>query len=386
MHLLVGLQTAFCFLVLFVAGLFVATFERLTHQPTGFSADRVLILETFTGSPQSPDNWEQVAEHLRALPGVENVAAASAALLGGWSWNNFISVNGAPVNGVLAYMLSASPGWIEALRIPIIAGRDFGPYDTYPGSALVNQTFAKVYFNGENPVGKSFDLVFDEGLRLHFAVVGLVGDVRYRDVREPILPQCYFPFRSVDAQSAPKPRDSGMFIVRTSNPNSMALASILRREVSRARPGFRVSNIRNQTEINGSHTLRERLLARLALFFGLVALLLASVGLYGVLDYSVLQRRHEIGIRMALGAPAAHIVRHVTVEVSFTVLAGALAGLALGMAAARYIESLLYQVKATDPAMLAVPAVAILTAALLAALPPVIRAVQTDPLTVLRSE
>jgi len=386
MHALVGLQTAFCFLVLFVAGLFVATFQRLSHQPTGFSADRVLALETVTGSPQLPDNWEQVVEHLRAVPGVQNVAVASAALLGGWSWNNFISVNGAPVNGVLAYMLAVSPGWLETLRIPLLAGRDFGPYDTYPGSALVNQTFAKVYFNGENPVGKTFDVAFDQGRRLHLTVVGLVGDVRYRDMREPILPQTYLPFREAKGTTVLRGRDSAMLMVRTSSPNPMAMASILRREVSRARPGFRVSNVRTQTEIDESHTIRERLLARLALFFGLVALLLAGVGLYGVLDYSVLQRRHEIGIRMALGAPAAHIARQVTTEVSFTVLAGAFAGLALGLAAARYIAPLLYQVKATAPAMLAAPALAIFAAALLAALPPVIRAVQTDPLTVLRSE
>ena len=198
MHALVALQTAFCFLVLFVAGLFVATFERLSHQSTGFSADRVLTLDTVTEGPQSPDNWEQVAEHLRTLPGVERVAAASSALLSGWSWNNFISVNGAPVNGVLTHMLSASPGWIETLKIPLLAGRDFGPYDTYPGSALVNQTFAKTYFNGENPVGRSFDVVGDEGWRLHFTVVGWVGDVRYRNMREPILPQTYLPFRAVD--------------------------------------------------------------------------------------------------------------------------------------------------------------------------------------------
>jgi len=386
MHALVGLQTAFCFLVLFVAGLFVATFERLSHQPTGFSADRVLTLETVTESPQLPDNWEQVAEHLRAVPGVQKVAVASAALLGGWSWNNFISVNGAPVNGVLAYMLTVSPGWLETLRIPLLAGRDFGPYDTYPGSALVNKTFAKVYFNGENPVGKTFDVAFDQGRRLHLTVVGLVGDVRYRDMREPILPQTYLPFREAKGATVLRGRDSAILMVRTSSPNPMAMASILRREVARARPGFRVSNVRTQTEIDESHTLRERLLARLALFFGLVALLLAGVGLYGVLDYSVLQRRHEIGIRMALGAPAAHIARQVTTEISFTVLVGAFAGLALGLAAARYVESLLYQVKATDPAMLALPALAIFAAALVAALPPVIRAVQTDPLTVLRSE
>jgi len=386
MHALVGLQTAFCFLVLFVAGLFVATFERLSHQSTGFSAARVLTLETVTESPQSPDNWEQVAEHLRAMPGVATVAVASATLLGGWSWNNFISVNGAPVNGVLAYMLSASPGWIEAMRIPLLAGRDFRPSDTYPGSALVNETFAKAYFNGENPVGKSFDVVFTESLRLHFAVVGLVGDVRYRDMREPILPQTYFPFRAVDEKGALRAKDYGMFIVRTSGPNPMAMASLLRREVSRARPGFRVSNIRTQMEINESHTIRERLLARLAMFFGLVALLLAGVGLYGVLDYSVLQRRREIGIRMALGAPAAHIARQVTAEVSFTVLVGGLSGLGLGLIAVRSIESLLYRVKPTDPAMLALPSLIILTAALLAALPPIIRAIETDPAAVLRAE
>ncbi|MFZ0887596.1 MAG: ABC transporter permease [Candidatus Binataceae bacterium] len=386
MHALVGLQTAFCFLVLFVAGLFVATFDRLSHQPTGFSAERVLALETVTENPQSPDNWEQVAEHLRAVPGVENAAVASATLLGGWSWNNFISINGGPSNGVLAYLLSVSPDWRETMRIPLIAGRDFRSTDAEPGAAIVNETFAKVFFGGENPVGKPFEMLLDEGRRFPFQVAGVVRDVRYRDIRGPILPQAYYPFRAVDAKGALKPRESGIFIVRTSGPNPMAMASILRREVSRARPGFRVSNIRTQKEINESHTVRERLLARLALFFGAVALLLAGVGLYGVLDYSVLQRRHEIGIRMALGAPAAHIARHVTTDVSFTVLAGALGGLALGMAAVRYIESLLYQVKATDPAMLAFPALAILAAALLAALPPVIRAVQTDPLTVLRSE
>ena len=282
-----------------------------------------------------------MAEHLRALPGVEKAAVASSTLLRGWSWNNFISVNGAPVNGVLAYMLSASPGWIETMRIPLLAGRDFRPNDTYPGFAIVNQTFAKAYFNGENPVGKSFDVVLGEGPRLHFAVVGLVGDVRYRDMREPILPQAYFPFRAVRCQRCT--RGQGFrHIHACARPaaNPMAMASILRREVSRARPGFRVSNIRTQTEINESHTLRERLLARLALFFGLVALLLAGVGLYGVLDYSVLQRRHEIGIRMALGrARRATLPASVTTEVFFMVLAGALAGLALGMAAARDTSS-----------------------------------------------
>jgi putative ABC transport system permease protein len=139
---LVAVQTSFCFLVLFVAGLFIGTFERLSNRLTGFSPERVLTLDTVTASPQPPVFWNQIAEHLSTVPGVERVAVASSALLAGWSWNNFISVNGAPHNEVLAYLMQASPGWLEAMRIPLIAGRDFLPRDTYPGTAIVNRTFA----------------------------------------------------------------------------------------------------------------------------------------------------------------------------------------------------------------------------------------------------
>ena len=399
MHALIAAQAAFCFLVLFVAGLFVATFERLSQRPTGFSAERVLTLETVTASPQPPAFWDQVMDHLRAAPGVETVALSNQVLLGGWSWNNWVSVNGAPPNGVLVYLLKASPGWLDAMKIPLIDGRDFRPGDVYPGdgkdlrlgdthpgAAIVNRTFAKVYFDGVDPVGKPFDVVFDEGQRLHFECVGLVGDVTYGNIREPILPQAYFPFHTLDAKGRLRPEGQGTFIVRTSVANPLALASTLRREVPRARPEFRVSNVRTQTEIDQAQTVRERLLARLALFFGLVALLLAGVGLYGVLDYTVIQRRREIGIRMALGAQAGDVAERVTVDVFSMVLAGALAGLALGLASVRYVETLLYQVKASDPRMLALPALTILAAALLAALPAVIHAVRIDPANTLRAE
>ncbi|MGD0779084.1 MAG: FtsX-like permease family protein, partial [Candidatus Solibacter sp.] len=126
---------------------------------------------------------------------------------------------------------------------------------------------------------------------------------------------------------------------------ALALASILRQEVPRARSEFHVGNIRAQTEIDRAHTLRERLLAMLALFFAAVALLIAGIGLYGVLDYGVLQRRREIGIRMAIGAQAGDIARRVTADIFSWVLVGALAGVALGMASVRYIGALLYGVK-----------------------------------------
>ena len=386
MHGLIAVQVAFCFVVLFVAGLFITTFKRLSEEPTGFSAERLLALDTVTKQPQPVEFWEQMAEHLRGVQGVEMVALADQPLLDGSSWNNFISVNGAPPNGILAYMRSVSPDWLDSMKIPLIDGRDFRPSDTHPGSALVNQTFAKTYFDGADPVGTSIDLMMDDRVRLHYQIVGLVGDVRYKDLREPILPQLYVPFHSVGASGAPGKKVEAALLVRTSVANPNALAAVLRQEVPRARAEFRVSRIRTQMEINMSHTVRERLLATLALFFAIVALLLAGVGLYGVLHYSVLQRRREIGIRMAIGAQAGGVARLVTGEVFAMVVVGAVAGVGLGMLSVRYVESLFYQVKATDLQMLAIPAAAILAGAFLAALRPVMQAVRIDPASMLRAE
>jgi predicted permease len=386
MHVLTAMQAAFCFLVLFVAGLFIGTFDRLSHQATGFSVDGLLILDAAPRQAEPPVFWEQVAEHLRSVPGVENVALAAWPLLGGGSWNDFISIDGGPPNHDLVDFLEVSPGWLDTMKIPLIAGRDFRAADAYPHVAIINQSFAKRFFAGENPLGKSFSFPTDGG-KTNLEIVGLSGDALYSDIHGSIAPVAYVPFQSVDAKGEPKPANhGGTFLVRTSSANPLALASTLRQEVLRARPEFRVSGLRTQQELIDSQTIRERLLAMLALFFATVALLLAGVGLYGVLDYSVFQRRREIGIRMAVGAQAADIVRRVTFDIFAWVLAGAIAGLGLGMASARYVEALLYQVKATDVSALAAPAVALLAAAILAALPPVIRAVRIDPVHVLRSE
>ena len=385
MYALIASQVAFCFVVHSVAGLFVTSFDRLSNVPTGFSADRILNLETITVRPQLPVFWDQVAQHLREVPGVERVALTNWPLMSGESNIDRISIGGAPPSDVFSDILAISPGCLDSMKIPFIDGRDFRDGETAPGVAIVNEAFAKQFFNGENPVGKSFDRE-DSKARIHTQIVGYVRDARSRDRRRPILPTVYMPFSSVDAQGAFQPKGRGTFIVRTAGRNPLALASILRQEVSRARSEFRVSNVRTQTEINQSTTVRERLLAMLALFFAIVALTLAGVGLYGVLDYSVLQRRREIGIRMALGAQAGDIAWRVTADVFSMVLVGTAVGLGLGMASARYIETLLYQVKPTDASMLALPSLTILAAALVAALPAVIRAVRIDPANMLRTE
>ena len=274
-----------------------------------------------------------------------------------------------------------SPGWLDAMKITLLDGREFRPSDTSPGVALVSETFAEQFFPGESPIGK----FFEKGSS-RYQVVGLVRDAPYRSMREPILPVAYVPIHAVDAQGVVQPLRQATFIVRMAGANPLALASVLRREVPRARPEFRVSNIRTQEELVRAQTVRERLLAMLALFFAAVALLLAGIGLYGVLDYSVLQRRREIGIRMAIGAQAGDIAWRVTAEVFRMVLAGALVGLALSLALTRYIAALLYQVRPGDPAMLLLPSFTILAVTLVAALPAVFHAVRIDPVAMLRAD
>jgi predicted permease len=387
MHGLIAAQVAFCFLVLFLASLFMTTLQRLSRQPTGFSAERIVNLETATNQPQPQVFWDQVAEHLRGVPGVESVAMTVWPMMSGESWVNDISIHGAPPSEVFCDFLSVSPGWFDEMKIPFLDGRDFRAEETYPPAAIVNQSFANQYFSGESPVGNMFQTVDSSDARIDFQIVGSVRDARSRDnLRLPIRPTAYVPFHAIGATGALEPRNRGTFVVRTFSAAPLSLAALLRQEVPRARPEFRVSNIRTQMEINQARTVRERLLATLGLFFAFVALLLAGVGLYGVLHYSVLQRQREIGIRIAVGAPAGAIARLVTVEVFSMVILGMVAGVALGMASVRYIESLFYQVKATDPVMLALPSLTILAAALLAALPAVIHAVRIHPMTMLRVE
>ena len=380
----IALQVAFCFLVLFLSSLFVATFERLSRKPLGFSTDRLLLLDTVAQKGQPPAAWDQTADAIRNVPGVESSATSIWPLLQGVITNSFISINGAAPGPNPAFFLNVTPGWLGTMRIPILQGSDFRPEDTAPGEAIVSETFTHTFFPGQDPIGKTFKRAVDEGPL--YRIVALVPDTPYSNVREPMLPVAYIPFRLVDEHGLPRPISSGTFVVQTVAANPFALADTLRQTVAQRHNGLRVSNIRTQAELVRDQSVRERLLAMLAVFFTCVALLLAGIGLYGVLIYSVLQRRHEIGIRIAIGSPRAGIVRLVTLDVFMMIALGGCAGVALGFGAARYVESLFYQVKATDGDMIALPACAILLTALVATLPAVLRALRTDPTEILRAE
>jgi predicted permease len=387
MHTLIAAQVAFCFLVHFVAGLFVSTFDRLAHQPTGFAAERVLTLEANALREQPIVHWNQALDHLRSTTGVEAAALCGWPLLSGNSRSNNIWVDGRTDDDP-PYFLPVTAGFFDTMGIPLLGGRDFRPDDQFPMRGIVNEAFARRYFDGRNPVGRTIEVSPGQGKRAPLEIVGYVRDTRYQEMREAMHPTVFIPFTELDAKGAERGRDWATFVVRTSSAagNPLNLAPALRREVPRARSELRVSDIHTQTELVEQHTVRERLLAALSLFFALVALLLSGVGLYGVLNYSVLQRRREIGIRLALGAPAREVARRILAEIALMLTLGAATGLAAGIAGSRYLETLLYQVKATDLTIIIVPVLTILAAAVLASLPPLWTAIRIDPMSTLRTE
>ncbi len=265
----------------------------------------------------------------------------------------------------------------------MLAGRDFNRADSSPGVAVVNEVFAQQFFGKGNPLGKWFAGTSGWMRGQKFQIIGLVGNARYRYLRQPVLPVAYTLFRRTDAKGA---MGGGTFVVRTTASNPLTLASVLRNEIPHGRREFRVSNMRTQRELIEAQTIRERLLAMLARFFGAIALLLAGVGLYGVLDYSVFQRRREIGIRMAVGAEPQELAVQVTARFFWMLLVGAITGFACSLASVRYIESLLYQVRPIAVPVLLIPVIAMLAAAVIAAVPAVIHAIKIDVATLLRAE
>jgi len=269
------------------------------------------------------------------------------------------------------------------MKTPLVSGRDFLPDDTSPGAAIVNETFAKTFFPGQDPVGHTFERGANQPLN---KIVGVTPDTPYDDLREPNRAVFYVPFDEIDGQSAPKAVDFATLVIHTDAQNPLVLAASLRQLIAQRHNGLRVSNITTQLDLFRNQTIRERLIAMLAAFFAAVALLLAGLGLYAVLNYSVLQRRREIGIRMAIGSTRAGIVRIVTLDVFVMIALGGCAGIVLGFGASRYVESLFYQVKATDADMIASPTCAMLLTALVATLPAVLRALRTDPTGILRTE
>jgi hypothetical protein len=310
---------------------------------------------------------------------------AGWALMSESRWSGMVFVNGRPADTRPAYLLDVSPGFFETMRIGLVDGRDFRPGDRaptvdpqnqpIPGIGIVNETFARIYFDGQNAVGRRVTLRPGKNVQVPVEIVGLVRDTLYANVRDPVRPIVFVPIGA---------RGNGSILVRTSG-DPLALASTLRQAVAAIRPDLRLQ-VGAMSALIRRQMIRERLLATLSLFFAMVALLLACIGLYGVLNYGIVQRRREIGIRMALGARAAHVAAGITRQMAVMVALGVIVGLAGGVGFGRVVERLLFQVTAVDPVVLITPLFTLAAAAALAALPPILRAVRIDPSQTLRTE
>jgi hypothetical protein len=264
------------------------------------------------------------------------------------------------------------------MRIPVLDGREFQPSDSEsePASVvIVNEAFAHRYFPRERTVGQRL-LVESRSGNTVVEIVGVVGNTRDRTVRGVFNPFLYYVNGDAD----------GTIQVRTSGVDPQAVVARLRDEIARVHPVLRVTEVTMQATLVTDTLLRERLLALLSGFFAVVGLLLAGVGLYGVLSYSVVRRTKEIGIRLALGAARGQVVRTMLSALTGMVAVGAGAGLALGWFFARSLQALLYEVRPFDPLSLALPLAAMLIAIMVAIVSPARRASRVNPIEALRYE
>jgi putative ABC transport system permease protein len=375
----VVIQVAFSLIVLFVGGLLVRSFVTLTSVNPGFVSDVLIVSWEPVQRIESNQQRAAVLQVLDRLRDLRGVAAASAAEFDvlGRPWRNEIPVPGTAREAIEVTMAPVTPGYFETMQIPLLAGRNFARADfdrDDPTAVIVNESFAKRYFGREPAVGRLFDARFGR-TRTPNEVLGVVADVRY-DLRKPPAPTIYMllpldSFRSLQIRVA---GDAETIVAR------------LREEVRAATPLLRVTSVTSQAALVHRTVVRERLLALLSGFFSLIGLVLTAVGLYGTLSYAVVQRTREIGIRVALGAPALGAVRSVLTDSAITTLIGAACGVAGGLYAARFVKAMLFEVTPLDVSSLALPLGTLLLAALVAAAVPAWRAARIDPVIALRSE
>jgi predicted permease len=380
---LIAAQMAFSVAVLFVAGLFVTTFQRLASQPLGFTARGLGLAEIDSRATLTSAEWGALVDHVRHTPGVDSAAFACWAPLSGNGWSGTVTVDGRPAPARPPYFLSVSPAYFETMNTAIVEGRDFRPDDAppiiektraAPGVGIVNEAFARTYFEGHSPVGRR--ITVGGALKTTIEVIGVVRDSVYRSVREPARTQIFLPL---------EPRDGGTLVFRTAG-DPAVLGPQISRDLRRLRPEIRWVGVSAMTGVVRSQMLRERLLATLSVFFAAVALILAAIGLHGVLSHAVIRQRREIGIRIALGARPLEIVRRVSGRMLVLSVLGGAGGVAAGMAAARFVETLLFRVTARDPIAFAGPLAALGVAVVAALVPPALRALRVDPVKALRSE
>lgn len=368
---LVAAQVAFSFTVLFTGGLLLLSFYTLSTFDLGFFRSGIVYFELDGLGDRGQPAALQLLDEVRRFPGVQAAAYSSWALLNDNRWIDNVKIPGRTDSGKI-FMLGVSPGFFDMMGIRTLDGRDFTLRDVVPkaSAVVVNEAFARRFFPGQSVLGKQFDRNGDL-----LEIVGLVHDAKYDEIRAAPPPTVYAPLRG---------QGGATLAVRAADVER--IAPLLRAEILHTDRSVKVSRVTLQITLIDNFLLRDRLLAWLAGFFGMVALLLTAIGLYGVLSYSVVQRTREIGIRMALGARPSLVIRSLISELAFVVAFGVVAGLAGGFVLGRYVTSLLYEVKPGNSATIVLPLLGLMLGCLFAALPPALRAMRLDPVVALRQE
>jgi predicted permease len=385
---LVVAQVALSVLLLAGAGLFARSLYNLRTLNPGFVTGNLLQFSidpalSGYGRERTLAFFSQLREQLGAVPGVTSVAAAVVPAMTESMWSSTVNVQGyerkdgedmnPAVNGV-------SPGYFATMGMPLVAGRDFRPSDAdgAPQVAIVNETMAKYFWGTENPIGRRFGWGRHDGT-YPIEVIGVVRDSRFSTLRDEIPRFVYTPYAQQEIV------DAMTFYVRT-GPDAGGLAAAARQVVQRLDPNLPIFDLKTMEAQVDESLFLERLVASLSLIFGALATVLAAVGLYGVMSYTVSRRTREIGIRMALGAARTSVLWMVLREVAVMAAGGIVLGVPVAIALSRFVRSQLYGLSPTDPVTLAVATVILGSVAMLAGYVPARRATRVDPMRALRYE
>ncbi|HYY72854.1 MAG TPA: FtsX-like permease family protein, partial [Candidatus Bathyarchaeia archaeon] len=339
--------------------------------------------------------FSDLQKRFAALPGVRSATAANSPLIGdgAWGWpvvplgeqrpEHAPSGHGSGFDRTATHVLAVGPGFFTTMQTPLLAGREFDDRDRLGSApvAIVNQAWVKTNLEGRNPIGQHI-VSFGPGLKpQEMEIIGLAKDARYDDVSGNFPATVYMPF----AQNLNVPVEEMTFFLRTAR-EPLAYASTIREIVHQADAQIPVTNLSTQTAQIDGEMSQEILFARLCTGFAVLALVIACVGLYGTMSYTVARRTSEIGIRMALGAERRAVVWMVLREVLMLAAAGLMIGGGTAMAASKFLQSLLWGVKHNDPRSFVLAVVTLLGAALLAGYVPAHRASRIDPMRALRHE
>ena len=382
---LVAAQVALSFLLLFGAGLFVRSLQNLQTTDTGVQMDNLVTFRlspALSGydNPRTVNLYRELLDRLRSTPGIKSAGHAGVSILSGDEWDSTTSVEGHQAKDgedMQAFMNALSPGYFETMGIKLLDGRDFRASDIVesPKMAIVNRKFANHFFPGKSAIGKRLGRGLGPETKLDVEIIGVVEDSLYEGPREGIRRQVFWPGYG----------GSSTFYVRTTEASSAAF-NVIRNEVKRLDAGMPVYDVKTVQGQLDETLLTDRLIALLSAGFGLLATVLASVGLYGVMAFIVARRRKEIGLRLALGAEPSGVLWIVMREVLILLAIGLAIGVPTAIGLGRYVSSQLYGIQPNDP-WLAIGTVLVLTIVSAAAgLIPATRASRIDPILALRYE